>query len=155
MFKNRFILVIGVISLLLVTIAVSKPLSNASPASLAGANDFYQRHPDWTWVNIQNAVIPATGNRDLSDYALRHPELSASPDALIDTSDYFLRHPDLSVAIDTAIDTSDYFLRHPELSVSTGTAIDTSDYFLRHPELSASVKSVDTSDYFLRHPEFK
>src|SRR5919198_4581263 len=122
MFKNRFILVIGVISLLLVTMAVSKPLSNASPASLAGANDFYQRHPDWTSANIHLApVIPVTSGLDRSDYALRHPELSLPA---VDTSDYFLRHPGMTVSIDATIDTSDYFLRYPELNVPAGVLID-------------------------------
>jgi hypothetical protein len=142
MFKNRFILGLGVMSLLLVTMAVSKPFSNASPTVLAGANDFYQRHtdwtsmnnqavaapvaapandfyqrhPDWTWAsNIQAAVIPVTGGMDLSDYFLRHPELIPSTGVTIDTSDYFLRHPELNVSTDASIDTSDYFLRHPEL----------------------------------------
>jgi hypothetical protein len=104
MFKNRFLLLLGVLSLLLVTIAVSKPLSSATPSNTAGANDFYQRHvdwtsmnnqgvaapvaapanafyqrhPEWTWANNhQSAVIPVIGNPDLSDYYLRHPELHA------------------------------------------------------------------------------
>jgi hypothetical protein len=116
MFKNRFILVIGIVSLLLMTMAVSKPFSNASPVSVAGANDFYQRHPDWTWASSnRSAAIPVTGAADLSDYFLRHPELIPSTVVTIDTSDYFLRHPELVPAIGVAIDTSDYFLRHPEL----------------------------------------
>ena len=96
MFKNRFILVLGVLSLVLVTMAVSKPFSNTSSASAAGANDFYQRHPGWTWANKNpSAGIPVTGGVDLSDYYLRHPELRVSSGAGIDTSDYFLRHPEL------------------------------------------------------------
>ena len=41
MFKYRFLLVLGVISLLSAAMAVSYPRSNASQA----ASDFHQRHP--------------------------------------------------------------------------------------------------------------
>jgi hypothetical protein len=62
MFKNRFILMVGVLSVLLVTIAVSNPFSNATPASVSGASDSYQRHPDWTRAgNDQAATSPITG----------------------------------------------------------------------------------------------
>ena len=78
MFKNRFFLVIGVLSLVLVTMAISNPKSNVSLAADQGASDFYQRHPDWTWAsNAQNSVVPVTGNSEASDYFQRHPELSA------------------------------------------------------------------------------
>ena len=129
MFKNRFLLVLGAISLLLVTMAVSKPRSNASPA----ASDFYQRHPDWTWaINDQNVVSPATGD-------------SAFPD-------YFQRHPELSAPVAISIDTTDYFFRHPELRASTTKSIDLTDYFFRHPELrSASLNEADMTDYYFRH----
>jgi len=76
MFKNRFLLVLGVISLLSVTMAVSYPRSNASQAG----SDFYQRHPAWTWaINHQNAVIPLTGDSAFPDYFQRHTELNLSP----------------------------------------------------------------------------
>lgn len=126
MFKNRILLVLGVISLLLVTMAVSRPLAITPVASGAGANDFYQRHPDWNRA-------PAA-----SDYYERHPELNVTvgiaPDA---TSDFTLRHPQWVSAVQIAVIpvtgnlvASDYFQRHPELR--TLTTLDLSDYFLRH-----------------------
>jgi len=133
MFKNRFLLMLGVASLLLVTMAVSNPRSNASLAADQGASDFYQRHPDWTWaINDQNVVIPATGD-------------SAFPD-------YFQRHPELSAPVAISIDTTDYFFRHPELRAFSTKSIDLTDYFFRHPELrSASVNEADMTDYYFRH----
>jgi hypothetical protein len=95
MYNNRFILVVGVLSLLLVTIAVSKPFSKAAPQKINEASDFYQRHPESIWTsNDQNAVIPVTGNAAFPDYYQRHPELSASVETSIDTTDYFFRHLD-------------------------------------------------------------
>jgi len=110
MFKNRFILVLGVLSLLLVTMAVSNPFSNTSPAGREGANDFYQRHPEWT-SSLQSAIVPVTGDLELSDYHQRHPELSAAAGITVDMSDYFLRHPALQAPAKSN-DLSDYFLRH-------------------------------------------
>src|SRR5215211_7117504 len=112
MFKNRFLLVLGVVSLLLVTMAVSNPAADERE----GASDFHQRHPDWTWtVNQQNAIIPVTGD-------------SVFPD-------YFQRHPELTIPMESSLDTTDYFFRHPELRPSTAKSIDLTDYFFRHPEL--------------------
>jgi hypothetical protein len=149
MFKNRFILVLGVVSLLLVTMAVSKPFSAAPTAKelswparpvivrVAAANsatDFYQRHPDWTGTgNGQEAAIPVASSLDLSDY--------------------YLRHPELRVSTNPAIDTSDYYLRHPELSAPSGLMIDMMRFRTLNQNLSSSAKSTDLSDYFLRHPE--
>ncbi len=114
MFKNRFVLSISVISLLFVTVALSKSFSGTSTASHAGANDFYQRHPNWTQANgAPSAVIPVTGGLDLSDYALRHPELSGPAAARVDTSDYYLRHPQLIQASNSGVDLTDYYSRHP------------------------------------------
>jgi hypothetical protein len=115
MFKNRFILVLGVLSLLLVTMAVSNPFSNSSPVGVEGASDFYQRHPDWTWASRnQNAAVPVTGASDFSDYYQRHPELSAPVEVSIDTTDFYFRHHGpLSLA--RLIDLTDYFFRHLEL----------------------------------------
>ena len=110
MFKNRFILVLGVLSLLLVTMAVSRPLSNSSAPSVQGANDFYQRHPGWT-SNDQNNIIPITGSSELSDYFLRHSGLSLSTGIAADMTDYFARHPELRATAES-INNSDYFLRH-------------------------------------------
>jgi hypothetical protein len=116
MFKNRFILVLGVLSLLLVTMAVSNPFSSASPASREGASDFYQRHPDWTWaVNDQSAIVPVTGDAAFPDYYQRHPELRIPVEASVDMTDYYFRHPELRTSTTKSIDLTDYFFRHPEL----------------------------------------
>ena len=153
MFKNRFLLVLGVISLLSVTMAVSyaRP-SGPLPASLAGS-DFYQRHPDWTWaMKDQNAVIPTTGDSAFPDYAQRHPELSVSPILGLGASDYFQRHPKLTVPSILGLGASDYFMRHPESTISI-LGLDASDYFQRHSEVIAPAgTSVDLTDYYFRHP---
>ena len=147
MFKNRFLLVLGVFSFLLVTMAVSRPFSNDSVSSIAGANDFYQRHRNW--------------NRNLagSDYYERHSAPSGSTAANADiASDFALRHPEWTVSVPNAaisltnsFEASDYFQRHPELSLSVESAADLRDYFVRHPELRTPNSTTDLSDYFLRH----
>lgn len=113
--KNRFLLVLGVISLLLVTLAVSKPFSKASPERPNQATDFYQRHPDWTWkIGDQEAVTSLADDSAFPDYYQRHPELRIPVEIVVDTTDYFIRHPDLRVSA-KSVDLTDYFLRHPEL----------------------------------------
>ena len=124
MFKNRFLLVLGVFSLLLVTMAVSRPFSNSTVSNIEGANDFYQRHRNWD------------RNLEGSDYIERHPNRSATP--IVDLSgDFALRHPDWTLSPSNAVipvtgsfEASDYFLRHPELR--TPATIDLSDYLQRH-----------------------
>lgn len=145
MFKNRFLLVLGVLSLLLVTMAVSRPFSDDSVSSIEGANDFYQRHRNW--------------NRNLegSDYYERHSEASRAASIADTAGDFALRHPVWTInvpngAIPVAriFEASDYFQRHPELSLPGESAADLSDYFVRHPELRTPV-TIDLSDYFQRH----
>jgi hypothetical protein len=133
MFKNRFLLILGVISLLLVTMAVAYPGSKDSLAADQAASDFYQRHPDWTWaVNDQKAVIPVTGDLAFPDYYQRHRELTA-----------------LSII---GLGAPDYFQRHPELTLSGGASVDMTDYYFRHAALQPSSRNVDLTDYFFRHP---
>ena len=133
MFKNRFLVVIGVISLLLVTLAVSTARSNASPTADHGATDFYQRHPDWTWaINDQKVSIPVTGASAFPDYYQRHLELSASPIIGLGASDYFQRHPELTVpSAEASVDVTDFYFRHRG-SLPISTTIDLADYFFRH-----------------------
>ena len=123
MFKNRFILIVGLLSVLLTTMAVSRPFSNrptavdntllsdyyARHAVVNLANDFYQRHSDWASIN-QKVGIPVTGSESL-DYFQRHAELTASSATSLNMADYFARHPELSAAA-VSTDLSDYFLRH-------------------------------------------
>jgi hypothetical protein len=119
---NRILLALGVLSMLLVTMAVSYPRTNASLPIGQGASDFYQRHPAWTWAS-----------RDT-------------------TTDYFQRHPELSVTASAPLAASDYFMRHPELTISVAASADLTDYFFRQAALSASGKTIDLTDYFFRHP---
>jgi hypothetical protein len=139
MTTNRIMLVLGAISMLLVTLAVSSPFSNAAPSvdlswpprpdyshlsekplvSIPDT-DFYQRHPEWTWVSRDAA----------SDYFQRHPELSMSGTG-IDLTDYFNRHPELTISVETSADLTDYFFRQQLLPSSP--AVDLTDYFFRHP----------------------
>ena len=126
MFKSRFLLVLGVFSLLLATMAVSRPFSSDSISSIEGANDFYQRHPNW--------------NRNLegSDYYERHPELSGSAVSIADIAgDFALRHPEWTVSVQNEV-------------VPVSGIFEASDYFQRHPELFAPA-TIDLSDYFQRH----
>lgn len=95
MYKNRFILVLGLLSMLLAGMAVTQSRSLASSATGQAASDFYQRHPEWTWeTNHQDAVIPLTGDSAFPDYFQRHPELNIPVERPIDLTDYFFRHPD-------------------------------------------------------------
>ena len=74
-----------------------------------------------------DAVKAGDSSIDLSDYALRHPELMhpAAPDL----SDWYLRHrAEISRMVQP--DLSDYALRHPELT--RAAAPDLSDWYLRH-----------------------
>jgi len=133
MFKNRFILVLGVLSLLLVTVAVSYPRSKASLAADQSGSDFYQRHPDWMWtVKDQNAVVPITGEAAFPDYYQRHPELTIPSVIGNGASDYFQRHPELSAPAKSSVDTTDYYFRHPELSSTSDNNVDLTDYYFRH-----------------------
>ena len=119
MFKNRFLLVLSVISLFLVTMAVSNPQSNPSLAADQTASDFHQRHPEWTWTRRS---VP-----DLTDYANRHPELGVSSKDTLAASDYFQRHPELVARAEFSADLTDYFFRLP----AAGSTIDLTDYFFR------------------------
>jgi hypothetical protein len=146
MYKNRFIAVLGVLSLLLVTMAVSQPFSNAPASDLVGANDFYERHP-----NLNRHAIA-------SDYYQRHSERSESAASIAYMAgDFALRHPAWTVSVQNAVvpvtgrsEISDYFQRHMELSIPAASAADLSDYSARHHELRTPAPS-DLSDYFLRH----
>jgi hypothetical protein len=137
---NRILLALGVISMLLVTMAVSTPRSNTSLAADQAGSDFYQRHPEWTWVTRDAA----------SDYFQRHPELRM-PGIGIDLTDYINRHPELSTSANEPLAASDYFMRHPELTISVESSADLTDYFFRQ-QLLPSGPSIDLTDYFFRHP---
>jgi hypothetical protein len=137
---NRILLVLGAISMLLVTMAVSNPRANTSIATDQTASDFYQRHPEWTWSSREES----------SDYFQRHPELRM-PGTGIDLTDYANRHPELSASANQPLAASDYFMRHPELTISVEASADLTDYFFRQ-ELLSSGSSVDLTDYFFRHP---
>lgn len=132
MFKNRFILVLGVLSLVLVTMAVSNPKSNVSFAADQGASDFHQRHPDWKWVaSDQKTIISSTGDAAFPDYHQRHPELSVPVETSVDTTDYYFRHLAPSATVES-IDLTDYFFRHPELRNAPVKGVDMTDYYFRH-----------------------
>ena len=131
MFKSRFILVLGVLSLVLVTMAVSNPKSNVSPSVDQGASDFYQRHPGWTWAVPALAAIPVTSDAAFPDYYQRHPELSVSALLGVGASDYFQRHPELTAPAEASVDMTDYYFRQQVLFPAAKT-IDLTDYYFRH-----------------------
>ena len=126
MFKNRFLLSLGIVSLVLVSLAISSFRNNASLSNRDAANDFAQRHSNWSW----SAVAPAAA---YSDYSQRHPELSNLTALGQGASDYYERHANQKNPLVQERDNSDYFLRHPELSASAATvSIDLTDYYFRH-----------------------
>lgn len=126
MFKNRFLLVLGVFSLLLVTMALSRPFSSRPASSIEGANDFYQRHPGWS------------RSPDTSDYYRRHAGRRESAAPVIDlTGDFALRHPEWTIDLQFAA-----------VPVTAASAF--SDYFQRHPELRKGGRVIDLTDYFFR-----
>ena len=125
MIKNRIILVLGVLSLVLVTMAVSNPKSNVSLVADQGASDFHQRHPDWQWIaSDQNAVIPLTGDAAFPDYYQRHPELSVPAVIGLGASDYFQRHTVLTAPAGASVDRTDYYFRHPELTTALAESLE-------------------------------
>ncbi len=119
MFKKRFILALGVLSLLLTSLAFVKPLAKLSSTGSDEATDFYQRHPGWTWAINDQKVIPLTGDLAFPDYHQRHRELSVSPVLGVGASDYFQRHPELNVPAERSVDTTDYFFRHLDSNTSS------------------------------------
>jgi hypothetical protein len=122
MFKNRFLLVLSVVSLLLVSMAISSFRSTAtSSTNRVAASDFYQRHPNWTWA------IPVAEVAAPSDYFQRHPELTAPSVIGIGASDYFQRHPELVAP--ASKDLTDYYFRQ---QAQKGSGSDLTDYYFRH-----------------------
>jgi hypothetical protein len=116
MFKNRFLLVLSLISLLSVTLAVSYARPDAPRSVDQGPSDFYQRHPDWAWtVRSGNTV----GSAELSDYFQRHPELISPAKSNVDLTDYYFRHPELIPAAKTIdhIAASKYEDRYDRMNV--------------------------------------
>ena len=166
MFKNRFLIVLGLLSMLLVATAVARPFLNVQESSKPIAipvngdyfSDYFQRHTERA-SNLQDMVIPRTGSSESPDYFQRHSELSVPGAITVDAnSDFYLRHPEwtrsnqnATVPVTGISESLDYFQRHPELSAPAGTTVDMTDYFVRHPDLRTSPESDDLSDYFLRH----
>jgi hypothetical protein len=109
---KRFLLVVGLLSMLFVAMTISNPGPTVYLASEQGANDIYQRHPERR-NGMNNAVVPVTGISEMSDYYQRHPELRVPEDVRVDRTDYFMRHPELRTSF--PVNLSDYFQRHPEL----------------------------------------
>ena len=70
MYVNRFILVLGLLSMLLVGMAVTQSRSPVSSATGQAASDFYQRHPELN--------IPVERSIDTTDYFFRHLDKNAS-----------------------------------------------------------------------------
>jgi hypothetical protein len=123
-FKNRFLLVLSIVSLLLVSMAISSFRSNApSSTGIAAASDFYQRHPDWTWA------IPAAEVAAPSDYFQRHPELTVAAILGLDASDYFQRHPESIAPAEISADMTDYYFRQ---QAQNRNGADLTDYYFRH-----------------------
>ena len=137
--KNRFMLIVGLLSVLLVTMAVSRPFSDIPAAERL------------SWPP-RPVIVSGVDNTQLSDYYERQAAMNVA-----EAADFFQRHAD-SVSVQQAAipktgssEASDYFQRHSEMISPAGLAVDLTDYFLRHPELSGPTDTIDLSDYFLRH----
>jgi len=128
MFRNRFLLILGMLSLLLIALAVvpSIAVSRPVPIPLTGiseytdyyqrhptlrgsaalqtdrAGDFYLGHPEWA-SNAQNAAIPVTGHSDVSDYFQRHRDLNASIE--MDRTNLYRQYPGAWVSRAAGVDT--------------------------------------------------
>ena len=119
--KNRLLLGLGFISLLLVSLAISSFQVKSALSIVEAASDFHQRHPNWTWA------IPAAEVAAPSDYFQRHRELTVPAVLGIGASDYFQRHPELVAP--ASKDLTDYYFRQQALK---GTGPDLTDYYFRH-----------------------
>jgi hypothetical protein len=111
MFKNRYLTVVGLLSIFAVSLVISSFRTSSSPANGNAASDISLRNPNWTWAVAPSAVTIVT-----SDYYARHPELSpANGNA---ASDISLQNPNWTWAVAPSavtIVTSDYYVHHPEL----------------------------------------
>jgi hypothetical protein len=148
--KNRFILIIGLLSVLLVAMAVSRPLAKTATAvesrgpSASDLSDYHQRQ----------AELNSSASAGAGDFYQRHPDRASGLN-----NDFYQKYPGkwvsraagVTIPVTGSSAASDYFQRHPELIAPAGIAADVTDYFLRHPELSAPMDTIDLSDYFLRH----
>ena len=99
MFKNRFVLIVAVLSILMVTVAVSRSFSGNT--KLDGINE-----------PPRPVIVPMTGADNFSDYYQRHPELRSAAEIAVDTTDYFFRHAELRTST-KPVDLTDYYFRHP------------------------------------------
>jgi hypothetical protein len=138
--KNRFILIVGLLSVLLVTMAVSRPFGGLPTAEKL------------SWPP-RPVMVSAVDNTLLSDYHERQAAMAGNSADL--ANDFYQRHTNWASEFNIGIpvtgnsESLDYFQRHPERIA--GIAVDMTDYFIRHPELSVPQTSTDLSDYFLRH----
>ena len=100
MFKNRFLLVIAVLSLMTVTVAISGPFSNApastqSNSSSIGSPAFYEyRRGEWS----SNAVV-ASSMGGAAFYAYRQGEWSINLNPQRDTSNSAFRQGERTASL--------------------------------------------------------
>jgi hypothetical protein len=106
MFKNRFLLVLGVLSVVMITMAISRPFA-ISPAA-----------EKLSWPP-RPVIAPAVDANRLSDYYERHPEHNApaATEGVLDVAgDFYQRHPQWTIALPVtgASEYLDYHQRHSE-----------------------------------------
>lgn len=90
MFKNRFLFVPGVLSVLLLGVAVTVSFAMYPTAEEVG----------WPARSI---LVPVTGADALSDYYQRHSERNSSAVNSDGASDYFTRHPEMRGGLATFV----------------------------------------------------
>jgi hypothetical protein len=86
-------------------------IKDGSPAYVSGTVGASAARLDQLAAIKDGGLAAAASLGDLSDYALRHPELSHVV-APVDLSDFYLRHPDW-INTSAGVNLEDYALRHP------------------------------------------
>jgi hypothetical protein len=128
MFKNRFLLVLGLISLMLVSLAISSFRNNASLSEREAAWVIAERRTDAAAPAVVDS-ISISKRQAAWDFADRHTDWNWS--AISE------REAAWSLAE-----------RHVDGAAPAGVYL---DYAQRHPELSATAASIDLTDYYFRH----
>ena len=114
MFKNRFLFVLGVVSVLLVSLAASGFATPPSPSNRTAAGEQAVNISNWTWM-----VPPSAVTITASDYYQRHPELSTLNGNT--AGNFAIEHSNWTWSVAPSAVTivaSDYYQRHPELSAA-------------------------------------
>jgi hypothetical protein len=116
MFKNRYLIGVGFLLILMGSLSISSFRNPSSRANRNAAGNDPVQTLNWTWT-----VAPSGVRTVASDYYAHHPELSGSNGRVV--ADTSLRNPYWTWAVapsNVRTVASDYYIRHPELFVENG-----------------------------------